>query len=140
MGDLGRHRRLRGDRVMTAVAMVGVGVAWRRPARTCSQPIAGALIIGIYAAGAAGVGFAVGGLFRNTIAGEVVAVFVIATFLIDFLAPALSLPDWVHQLALTSISARRWSGTGTRRGSSCAYPGRLRAASGRLGMTRRDVA
>ena len=27
---------------------------------------------------------------------------VIATFLIDLLAPALKLPDWVHQLALTA--------------------------------------
>jgi putative exporter of polyketide antibiotics len=45
---------------------------------------------------------AIGGLFRNTFAGEAVAVVVIATFLIDFLAPLLNLPDWVHQLALTS--------------------------------------
>jgi len=104
-------------------------------------PIAGALIIGIYAAGAAGVGFAVGGLFRNTIAGEVVAVFVIATFLIDFLAPALSLPDWVHQLALTSHFGQtmvgNWDPAGVVVCLTLAVCGLLLGA---WGMTRRDVA
>ena len=33
---------------------------------------------------------------------ETVALVVIVTYLIDLLAPAFGLPDWVHQLALTS--------------------------------------
>ena len=48
-----------------------------------------------------GVGFAVGG-WRTSIAGEIVALVVVATYLIDLIAPALQLPDWVHQLALTA--------------------------------------
>jgi hypothetical protein len=31
-----------------------------------------------------------------------VAVVVVVTYLIDLLAPAFQLPDWVHQLALTA--------------------------------------
>ena len=30
------------------------------------------------------------------------ATLVVATFLVDLIAPALKLPDWVHQLALTA--------------------------------------
>jgi ABC-2 type transport system permease protein len=88
--------------VMTGVAMVGIAVGAAAAGGDVATPTAGALVIGLYAAAAAGVGMAIGGLFRNTFAGEAVAVVVIATFLIDFLAPLLNLPDWVHQLALTS--------------------------------------
>ena len=88
--------------VMTGIAMVGIAIGAAAAGSNAATPTAGALVIGLYAAAAAGVGMAIGGLFRNTFAGEAVAVVVIATFLIDFLAPLLNLPDWVHQLALTS--------------------------------------
>ena len=58
--------------------------------------------MGLYAAALVGIGLAIGGLFRASIAGEIVAVIVVATYVIDLLAPALQLPDWVHQLALTA--------------------------------------
>ena len=49
-----------------------------------------------------GLGVAVGGVWRASLAAEVVALVVVATYLVDLLAPALGLPDWVHQLALTA--------------------------------------
>ncbi|MFI5260039.1 MAG: hypothetical protein ACHQ01_10600, partial [Candidatus Limnocylindrales bacterium] len=88
--------------VMTALAMLGIAIGVASAGTDWATPTRGALVIGLYAAAVAGIGFAIGGLFRNTFAGEAVAVVVIATFLIDFLAPVLNLPDWFHQLALTA--------------------------------------
>jgi ABC-2 type transport system permease protein len=45
---------------------------------------------------------AVGGLVRSSVAAGTVAALVTLTFLDDIFASALELPDWVHQLALTS--------------------------------------
>jgi ABC-2 type transport system permease protein len=131
---------LGGLAVMTAVAMLGVAIGVASAGTDVMTPVVGAVIIGLYAAAAAGVGFAVGGLFRNTIAGEVTAVFVIATFLVDFLAPALNLPDWVHQLALTSHLGQTMVGNWDPAGLVACV---VLAAGGLLlsawGMTRRDV-
>jgi ABC-2 type transport system permease protein len=127
--------------VMTAVAMLGIAVGVASAGTDVPTPVAGALIIGLYAAAVAGVGFAVGGLFRNTIAGETVAVVVIATFLIEFLAPLLNLPEWVHQLALTSHLGQPmvgvWDWNGIVACLVLAVGGLLLGA---WGMTRRDVA
>jgi ABC-2 type transport system permease protein len=127
--------------VMTGLAMLGVALGVASAGGDMLTPVAGGLIIGLYAAAAAGVGMAVGGLFRNTIAGELTAVFVIATFLIDFLAPPLNLPDWVHQLALSSHLGQtlvgHWDLAGVAACLALAVGGLLLGA---WGMTRRDVA
>jgi ABC-2 type transport system permease protein len=127
--------------VMTGLAMLGVGLGVASAGGDVLTPVAGAVIIGLYASAAAGVGMAVGGLFRNTIAGEVTAVFVIATFLVDFLAPPLNLPDQVHQLALTSHFGQtmvgNWDPAGAVVCIALAVGGLLLGA---WGMTRRDVA
>jgi putative exporter of polyketide antibiotics len=47
-------------------------------------------------------GLAVGGLFGASYAGPAVAVLAIGTFLVDILGPALRLPDWLQQLALSA--------------------------------------
>src|ERR1035437_2031132 len=127
--------------VMTGLAMLGVGLGVASAGGDVLTPVAGAVIIGLYASAAAGVGMAVGGLFRNTIAGEVTAVFVIATFLVDFLAPPLNLPDQVPQLALTSHFGQtmvgNWDPAGAVVCIALAVGGLLLGA---WGMTRRDVA
>ena len=126
---------------MTAVTMLGIGLGVVFAGGDVLTPAAGAAIVGLYAAAAVGVGIAVGGLFRNTFAGEVTAVLVIATFLIDFLAPALNLPDWVHQLALTDHFGAPlvgiWDPAGIAACLVLAVGGLL---VGAWGMTRRDVA
>ena len=59
-------------------------------------------MLGLYAAALAGIGVAIGGLFRTSCAAPAVAIFTIVTWFIDILGPAFKLPDVVHQLALTS--------------------------------------
>ncbi len=88
--------------VMTAVLALGIGIGALAAGSDPLTPMAGTVVMGLYAAALAGIGFAIGGLFRASIAGEIVAVIVVLTYLLDLLAPALQLPDWVHQLAFTA--------------------------------------
>ncbi|HEY4026254.1 MAG TPA: hypothetical protein VGO86_07465 [Candidatus Dormibacteraeota bacterium] len=88
--------------VLTAVVAIGVGAGVVTVGGDPTTPILGTAVLGLYAAGLAGVGLAIGGLLRPSFAGQTVAVVVTLTFLVDLFAPALKLPDWVHQLALTS--------------------------------------
>jgi ABC-2 type transport system permease protein len=87
--------------VMTAITAAAIGIGALGAASDAVTPMAGTATIGLYAAALAGIGFAVGG-FRTSIAAEAVALVVVATYLIDLVVPALKLPDWVHQLALTA--------------------------------------
>ena len=48
----------------------------------------GSAALGLFAAAVVGVGFAVGGLWRTSLAAELAAVFVVVTYLIDLVAPA----------------------------------------------------
>ncbi len=126
--------------VMTLLSMIGIAIGVASAGTDVVTPTAGALVIGLYAAAVAGIGFAVGGLFRNTFAGEAVAVVVIATFLVDFLAPALNLPDWIHQLALTSHLGQpmvgNWDPAGIAACLALAIGG---LAIGAIGIRRRDI-
>jgi ABC-2 type transport system permease protein len=66
---------------------------------------------------------------------------VIVTFLIDLIAPALQLPDWVHGLALTTHMGQpmvgSWDWAGIAACLALALGGL--ALSG-WGMSRRDIA
>ena len=106
------------------------------------QAMLGSAALGLYAVAIVGIGVAVGGLWRTSLAAEIAALVVVATYLIDLLAPALKLPDWVHQLALTAHLGQpmigAWDVAGDRRlRSSSPSAG---SCSGAWGMTRRDVA
>jgi polyether ionophore transport system permease protein len=96
--------------------------------------------LGVFAAGMAGIGLAVGGLFGTSVAAAIVTAIVGATLAIEWLAPALHLPGWVHQLALTAhlgqpmLGAWDWAGM-----AAC-----LALAVGGLGLSawgisRRDI-
>jgi len=87
--------------VMAVMACAGVGIGALLGGMEPWTPAAGTLSLGLVAAAAAGVGFAVGG-FRSSVAAEVVALVVVVEFLIDLIAPALRLPDWIHQLAIAA--------------------------------------
>jgi ABC-2 type transport system permease protein len=88
---------------MTVLLAVGIGLGALMSGSDALTPMAGAVVLGLYAAALAGIGFAVGGLLRMALAAEVVAAIVVVTFLLDIVAPAARLPDWVHQLALTAL-------------------------------------
>lgn len=88
--------------VLSALVALGVGIGAAAVGSDAAMPVLGTVVLGLYAAAAAGAGMAVGGLVRSSAAAGTVAVLVTLTFLDDTFAPALQLPDWVHQLALTS--------------------------------------
>ena len=86
--------------VMTAVlaGFVALGVASQNG--QVLDPVLGVGVLGLATAAFAGVGLAVGGLVRASLAGPVAAGLVIATFLLDTLGEALDLPDAVLDLSL----------------------------------------
>ncbi len=127
--------------VMTALLALGVGLGVAMSGGSdLTTTILGVGVLGLYAAGLAGVGLAVGGLLRTSIAGEIVAAAVIATFLIDLIAPARKLPDWVHQLALTDHLGQPMLGTWDWAGiTACLALALGGLALSGWGMSRRDV-
>ena len=88
--------------VMTIVVAIGIGIGASVGGGGALTAVLGTAALGLYAAALCGIGFAVGGVFGAGFAGEIVAGIVILTFLIDLVVPALKLPDWMHQLALTA--------------------------------------
>ena len=126
--------------VMTAIIVLCVGLGATAAGSDALTPMAGTIVLGLYAAALAGVGFAVGG-WRSSIAAEIVALVVVATYLVDLLSPALSLPDWFHQLALTSHLGQpmvgKWDPAGVVACLVLAIGG---LAIGGWGMRRRDIA
>ncbi len=127
--------------VMTGIMAVAIGIGALTAGSDALAPMAGTITLGLYAAALAGVGFAIGGIFRTSIAAEIVALLVTATYLIDLLAPALKLPDWVRQLALTAHLGQPMVGVWDVPGMATCM---LLAIGGLLiggwGMRRRDVA
>jgi polyether ionophore transport system permease protein len=88
--------------VLTVMAMIGVGVGAVIAGSEFATPVAGTVVLGLYAAALGGIGIAVGGLFGTSYAGPFVAVFTVVTWFVGIIGPALNLPDVFHQLALTS--------------------------------------
>jgi len=126
--------------VMTGLTIVGIGAGVLFAGGDALTPAVGALNLALWAGAVAGVGLAVGGLWRTSLAAEIAALFAIATFLIDFLGPALKLPDWFNQLALTShlglpmVGVWDWAGV-----AACLVIAIGGLAIGAIGIRRRDV-
>ncbi len=126
--------------VMTLVFALGVGLGAASGGVPAGDAMLGSVSLGLYGAALIGIGVAVGGLWRTSIAAEIVALFVVVTYLIGLLAPPLGLPDWVHQLALTvhfgQPMAGHWDVVGIVAAVAIAAAGILLGA---WGMARRDV-
>jgi ABC-2 type transport system permease protein len=126
--------------VMTVVFAAGIGLGAAYAGSDAGGPMVGSLVLGLYSAAMVGVGLAVGGLWRTSLAAVLVAAFVMATFLVDLIAPALRLPDWVHQLALTVHMGRPMMGTWDVVGVvACLVLMAGGLALGAWGIARRDV-
>ena len=129
------------DALMTLIFAVATAAGGASGDVAVGTVMLGSASLGLYAAAVIGVGVAVGGLWRTSLAGEIAAVLVVATYLIDLLAPPLNLPDWVHQLALTSHMGQpmvgAWDPVGIVACLAIAIGG---VALGAAGMRRRDVA
>ena len=128
------------DVVMTAVFALAIGLGATSGGVAAGEAMLGSVSLGLYAAALIGIGVAIGGLWRTSLAAEVVALFVIATYLVGLLAPPLGLPDWLHQLALTTHfglpMAGQWDASGIIACLVIAVGG---VALGAWGMGRRDV-
>lgn len=126
--------------ISTIIYAVGIGLGAAFAGSEALTPMLGAAVLGLYAAAMVGIGVAIGGLFRTSWAAELVAVVVIATFLVNLLAPPLELPEWFHHLALTAHLGQPmlgiWDWGGLIACVVIAVGGLLLGA---WGMARRDV-
>lgn len=126
---------------MTIVLAIAIGLGALAAGSSAGTPMLATVTLGLYAAALVGVGFAVGGLVRASVAAEVVAAVVVLTFLVDLVAPPLKAPSWVHQLALTSHLGQpmvgHWDASGI---IACAAVAVVGLALGAWGISRRDVA
>lgn len=122
--------------IVAAATMAGVASTGDDPV----QPAVGLLAVALYGMAMAGTGLAVGGLARPALAAPTVVAVTIGTFLIQILAPALRLPDWVQELALSDHMGRplvgAWDGVGLAACGAIAVGGLL---IGAWGLRRRDL-
>jgi ABC-2 type transport system permease protein len=126
--------------VTTATYAIGIGLGSAFAGGDAIGPMAGTIALGLYAAAMVGVGVAIGGMWRTSLAAELVAALVIVTFLINLVAPALELPDWVQQLALTAHLGQPMIGVWDPVGMvACAVIAVGGVALGAWGMRRRDL-
>ena len=97
-------------------------------------------MLGLFAVAIAGIGFAVGGLFRAGWAGPVAAIVTGVIWFDDIIVPALGLLDVVHQLALTAHLGlpmlSHWAPVGIVASLVLIVGGRLLGA---WGLARRDL-
>jgi ABC-2 type transport system permease protein len=126
--------------VMTVLFAAGIGLGAASGGVAVGDAITGSAVLGLYAASVVGIGIAVGGVWRTSIAAEVAAMVVLVTYLIDLVVPALNLPDWVHQLALTAHLGQPMVGVWDPYGIvACLLIAVGGIAIGAWGITRRDI-
>lgn len=126
--------------VMTVLFAAGIGLGAAAGGVAVGDAMIGSAVLGLYAAAIVGIGVAIGGLWRSSIAAEIAAVVVLVTYLIDLLAPPLNLPDWVHQLALTAHLGQPMVGVWDPSGiAACLLIAVGGIAIGAWGITRRDI-
>jgi len=131
---------LAGIAIITLILAIGIGLGAVSAGSDALTPMLGTIPVGLYAAAIAGVGFAVGGLWRPSLAAEVAALVVIASFLVSLLGPLLGLPDVVQQLALTEHLGRPMVGTWDPAGMvACLAIAGGGLALGAWGFARRDL-
>ncbi len=127
--------------VLTILFAAGIWVGGLTGGLDTGQALVGSIALGLFAWAVVGIGLAVGGLFRTSLAGEIAAIFVVITYLIDLVAPPLNLPDWFHQLALIAHLGMpmigQWDVVGVVGCVVLAIGGTL---VGAWGIARRDIA
>jgi ABC-2 type transport system permease protein len=126
--------------VIVALSAIGILVGALITGDDFVTPMAGTLVLGAFGAAMAGIGFAVGGLFRTSVAVAVVAVVTFVTWFLDVLGPGLQLPEWMVDLSLASHFGQpmlgSWDWTGLVAAAILAIGG---IALGAWGFARRDL-
>ena len=122
--------------VVALVAALGVALAGDEPL----TPLIGTGVLALHGTAAAGIGLAVGGLLRPSLAAPAVIAVVVGWLLIEILAPLLELPDWVGDLVLSSHYGEpmvgRWDPVGVVAALTIAIAGLALCA---YGFSRRDL-
>lgn len=88
--------------IVAALLGVIVAIAIAIEGGDTTGPVMGALVLGLAGTAFAGIGLAVGGLVRASLAAPAAGIVIIATFMLDTLGEALDLPDAVMELSLFS--------------------------------------
>jgi len=126
--------------VMTVLLALGIGAGSASSGVSGTDPMLGAAALGLYAAAIVGIGVAVGGLWRTSLAAEIAALVVVGTYLLDLLVPPLKLPEWLHQLALTAHFGQPMVGEWDLVGVvACLVVGVGGILVGTWGFARRDI-
>lgn len=127
--------------VLTILFAAGIWIGGLAGGLDTQQALVGSAALGLFGWAVAGVGFAVGGLWRSSLAAELAALFVVVTYLIGLVAPPLELPDWFLQLALTSHMGQPMIGIWDPVGiAACVVLAVGGIGLGAWGVTRRDIA
>ena len=126
--------------VFGGLVALGIGLGVATSGSEVSTPLAGSLVLPLYAAALVGIGHAVGGIFSTRAAGTVVIVFVVVTWFVQLVGPLLGLPQIVRDLALTSHFGQPmvgvWDPVGIVASLALAIGG---VALGTWGFRRRDL-
>jgi ABC-2 type transport system permease protein len=88
--------------VLCALIGIGILIGAASVGSDAVTPVVGLGVFVLYLAALAGIGIAVAGLVRPSLAAPVVAAVTLASFAIELFAIPLKLPDAIHQLAPTS--------------------------------------
>ena len=126
--------------VMTAVMAIGVVLGAATQAGNALDILPGLGVLGLYGMALAGIGLAVGGLVRPSLAAPVTIILGLAFYLLDLIGSILDLPDVVLDLALNRHLGRPILGSYDEVGLvACAVLAIGGVALCAIGMRRRDI-
>jgi ABC-2 type transport system permease protein len=126
--------------VITVLFALGIGSGTAGTDIDATESMLGTASLGLFTAAIVGVGFAIGGLWRTSLAAEIAALVVVGTYLIDLLVLPLGLPEVLRELALTSQLGQPMMGVWDPVGVvACIVLAVGGIAIGAIGMRRRDV-
>jgi ABC-2 type transport system permease protein len=126
--------------VMTLVVGLITAAAIASTGGDVADPFIGIGVIALYGIATGGIGLAVGGLFRPSLAAPTVIVVLVGMLLIDILGPILDLPEAILNLSLARHYGEpmigSWDPVGIVASLALAFGGLL---IGAIGFSRRDL-
>ena len=126
--------------VLTLLTALGVAIGAGVQGSAVARPTIGVLVIGVYAGALCGVGLAVGGLVRPSLAGPVTVGLSLGFYLFELIGSILRLPDQVLDLALNRHLGQPIIGTFDGPGLvACAVLAIGGLAVCAIGLRRRDI-
>ncbi len=126
--------------LFTLIVAAGIALGVVATGQDPTIPFVGTLVLALYGSAIAGIGFAVAGWVRSGLAVVAALSVSVGTMLIDLIVPALRLPDWMHELALTAHFGQpmlgTWDPVGVAVAAALAFGGLVLGA---IGFARRDI-